>query len=204
MSRHNGNATKKNGAFNLKRNAQGNLLTERCVRPWKITQGSAGDPAGDTRKRIRGKGSGHGEAPGAAGSRGERGSSAPSSLGHFWQPPSWERGFYLGSFIAILGCGRRVAFIFGPSSEILHFTEKLMNFRAARAPPGWFLEHEGEQVQPGGGSPGKGEDPQPPGNGSIQILPVRGPGLHLRLAFLCASFDSTNWPASCRETQVPC
>lgn len=71
MSRHKGNATKKNGAFNLKRNAQGNLLAERCVRPWKITQGSAGDPMGETQKQIREKHSGHGEASGTAGSRGE-------------------------------------------------------------------------------------------------------------------------------------
>lgn len=73
MSRHKGNATKKNGAFNLKRNAQGNLLTERCVRPRKITQGSAGGPMGETRKQIREKRSGRGEASSTAGSRAREG-----------------------------------------------------------------------------------------------------------------------------------
>lgn len=68
---------------------------------------------------------------------------------------SWEWGFYLSSFITILGCERPVSFIFGPSSEILHFTEELMNLRAARPPWRWFLEHEEEKVQPGGGSLGK-------------------------------------------------
>ena len=71
MSRRKGNATKKNGAFNLKRNAQGNVLTERCVRPWKVSQGSTGDPMGGTGKQIREKCSGHGEASSTARSRGE-------------------------------------------------------------------------------------------------------------------------------------
>ena len=58
---------------------------------------------------------------------------------------SWERRFYSSSFITILRCERPVSFIFGPSSEILRFTEKLTNLRAARPPRSWFLEHEGEK-----------------------------------------------------------
>lgn len=42
---------------------------------------------------------------------------------------SWV--FYLCGFISVLGGERPVSFIFGPSSEILHFTVKLVNFRAA-------------------------------------------------------------------------
>lgn len=83
----------------------------------------------------------HPARPGAGGGR-ELGPFQAQSL---LLASSWEWAFYSSSFITVLGCERPVSFIFGPSSEILHITEKLMNLRAARPPRRRFLEHEGEK-----------------------------------------------------------
>lgn len=40
MSRHKGDAAEKDGDFNWKQSAQGNVLAEGCVRPWKVSPGA--------------------------------------------------------------------------------------------------------------------------------------------------------------------
>lgn len=98
MSRHKGNAAEKDGAFNWKQSAQGNVLAEGCVRPWKIPL-EALESHGEHWREMKGTCSGIQDSQEQGGGR---------ECGHFQaQQPlvasTWEQSSCLSSFITILG-----------------------------------------------------------------------------------------------------